>query len=81
MDDRNEGGLRYYVESVLVHPDRGKGSKYSNDIAMITLTTEIQFSPLIQPASLPTGGQRAVTGDKVGTYYKILKSTSKTFSF
>ena len=66
-DSRYQGGKEYYVKTAVIHQDRNK-EMLRNDIAMITLTTEIQFSPTIQPAPLPTGEQRAIPGDKAGTY-------------
>ena len=63
--DKTSGGTEYSVKAVLVHPKRDK-ALIKNDLAILTLTTDIKYTSSIQPICLPSGSQRAATNDRVG---------------
>ncbi|XP_043212070.1 proclotting enzyme-like [Amphibalanus amphitrite] len=60
--DAESNHTDYQVERVFNHPDFVANGSYINDIALLRLSTEVQFSPVVCTVTLPHGP----TGDLAG---------------
>ena len=69
--DKLSGGREYSVETAVLHPNREE-HKMNNDLAILTLTSDIMFTRRIQPICLPVGRQRVSSRDTVGYLVFIL---------
>ena len=69
-EELGSDGTRYHIQQTAIHPGRDR-SVFANDIAIVTLTTRIAYTPTVRPvciARLDTALTNKVLINKYGLF-------------
>lgn len=50
-EELGSDGTRYHIQQTAIHPGRDR-SVFANDIAIVTLTTRIAYTPTVRPVCI-----------------------------